>query len=497
MNPLYTPPAIDWLITSPILLISLGGVVALLLAMFRPKADNSLVIWVSLLSLLATGFSLGSQLTLPEASTFGDMLYRDRLGLISQLLIVACTFVVILFSEQYLRARRIPFSEFYPLALWSTAGALMMVSTKSLLMVFIGLEVLSIALYVMAGMAKQEHRSEESAIKYFLLGSFASAWFLLGVAYLFGATGSLSLEALPGATTVTDPMVRGPLLFGFALLLIGLMFKAALAPFHQWAPDVYQGAPINVTAFMATVSKIAAVVTLMRVLDHALPLKDFTIPILTIVAMLTMIVGNVGALAQSDVKRLMGYSSVANAGYLLVAIIAHVKAPDQVSIATTLFFLVAYASTTLGVFAVLTLAAKNGREGTSLADLNGLYHREPMSAICLAICGFSLIGVPPLAGFWGKMWVFQDAIIAEQLPLAVVLAITSIISIGYYLKIIRATWVDEPVGEVTTRPVLPASAKLAVYACTGIVVLLMLLQTPITKFISGEPESPQVSLTHR
>lgn len=492
MNPLHTPPSIDWMVVSPVLAVSVGGVLALLLAMFRPKADNTAVIWTSLLALFGAGYALVAQLPLPEASTFGDMVYRDRLGLIAQLLIVISTAVVILFSEQYLRARRIPFSEFYPLALWSSAGAMMMVSTKSLLMVFIGLEVLSIALYVMAGMAKQSNRSEESAIKYFLLGSFASAWLLLGIAYIFGTTGTLNIEAIAGAAVSDNALVRGPLLFGFSLLLIGLLFKAALAPFHQWTPDVYQGAPINVTAFMATVSKAAAVVTLLRVLNHALPLKDFFIPALTVVAMLTMIVGNIAALAQTDVKRLMGYSSIANAGYLLVAILAHVKSPDQVPVTTTLFFLVAYAATTLGLFAILTLAAKDGKEETSFADLNGLYHREPILAVCLAILSFSLIGVPPLAGFLGKFLIFQDAIVAEQLPLAVVLAITSVISIGYYLKVVRATWVDEPQGEISTRSVLPGGAKFAALACTGIVVLLMILQTPVSKFISGsgQPSAP-------
>ena len=494
MNNLAVPPVIDWLIVAPILIISLGGVIALLLEMFRPKADNSMVITVSLISLLAAGYSLFVQLGLPDMNTFAGMIFRDRTGLILQILIVLATFVVILFSEQYLRARRIPFAEFYPLALWSSAGAMMMVSSKSLLMIFIGLEVLSIALYVMAGMAKQENKSEESAMKYFLLGAFASAWLLFGVAYIFGTTGTLSLDSIGAAAMSINPLVRGPLIFGVAMVMIGLLFKSALVPFHQWTPDVYQGAPINVTAFMASVSKIAAIGTLYRLLDSAMPLKDFYIPILTVVAILTMVVGNIVALAQTDVKRLMGYSSVANAGYLLVAILAHVKAPDQVSLTTTVFFLATYAATTLGVFAVLTLAAKGGKEGTSFSDLNGLYHREPFAAICLAICAFSLIGIPPLGGFWGKLLIFQDAISAGMLPLALVLAITSIISIGYYLKIILATWVQEPEGEITTRPVMPGGAKVAALLCTGVVVALMVLQTPVTRFIDGPQDSKLASI---
>lgn len=494
MNTLAVPPVIDWLMVAPILVVSLGGVIALLLEMFRPKADNSMIITVSLITLLAAAYGLFAQLGMPDANTFAGMVFRDRFALILQLLIVLATFVVILFSEQYLRARRIPFAEFYPLALWSSAGAMMMVSTKSLLMIFIGLEVLSIALYVMAGMAKQENKSEESAMKYFLLGAFASAWLLFGIAYIFGTTGTLSLDAIAAAGLSDNPVVRGPLIFGVALVMLGLLFKSALVPFHQWTPDVYQGAPINVTAFMASVSKIAAIGTLYRLLDSAMPLKDFYIPILTVVAILTMIVGNIIALAQTDVKRLMGYSSVANAGYLLVAILAHVKAPDQVPLTTTVFFLATYATTTLGVFAVLTLAAKGGKEGTSFSDLNGLYHREPFAAVCLAICAFSLIGIPPLGGFWGKLLIFQDAVNAGMLPLAVVLAITSIISIGYYLKIILATWVQEPTGEITTRGSMPMGTRLATLLCTATVVAMFILQTPVLKFIEGPQEGKLASL---
>ncbi len=489
MNTFATTPTIDWLMIAPVVIVSLGGVLALLLEMFRPKADNTAVIAVTLLSFLAAAASLVSQLPLPDAETFAGMVYRDRPALILQILICLAAFTVILFSEQYLRARRIPFAEFYPLALWSAAGAMMMVGTQNLLMIFIGLEVLSIALYVMAGMAKQETKSEESAMKYFLLGAFASAWLLFGVAYIFGTTGTLDMGSIAAAALSNSELVRGPLIFGVAMLMIGLLFKSALVPFHQWTPDVYQGAPINVTAFMASVSKIAAIGTLFRILDSALPLRDFYMPVLTVIAILTMVVGNVIALSQTDVKRLMGYSSVANAGYLLVGILSHLKNPSEVPLTTTIFYLVTYATTTLCVFAVLTLSAKRGVEGTKFSDLNGLYHREPFAAVCLAICTFSLIGIPPLGGFWGKFFLFNDAIRAQLLPLAIVLAVTSIISIGYYLNIVRAVWVQEPEGEVTMRGGMPMGTRTAVVLCTAVIVLMSVLQTPITNFIEGSKES--------
>lgn len=492
MNTLVATPSIDWLMVAPVIIVSVGGVLALLLEMFRPKADNTAIIWTSLLTLLAAMFSLGNQLGLPDGATFANMVHRDRPGLILQLVICAATFVVILFSEQYLRERRIPFAEFYPLALWSTAGAMIMVSTKNLLMIFIGLEVLSIALYVMACMAKQEVKSEESAIKYFLLGSFASAWLLFGIAYIYGATGTLQLDAIATAAQSNSELVRGPLIFGVAMLMIGLLFKSAYAPFHQWTPDVYQGAPINVTAFMASVSKIAAIGSLFRLLDAALPLREFYIPILTVVTILTMVIGNVTALVQTDVKRVLAFSSIANAGYILVGIVAHLRNPSEVPLTATFFYLFNYATTTLCAFAVLTLAARKGSEGTKISDLNGMAKREPFAAVCLAICLFSLIGVPPLGGFWGKFFIFNDAITAGMLPLAIILALASVTSIFYYLALVKATWVDDGESKFARR--MPFGTKAAVAVCTAAIVLMSFLVTPVTNFIEGRTEAKLAQL---
>ncbi len=495
MTNFAAPPTIDWLMIAPIVIVSIGGVLALMLEMFRPKADNTAIIWTSLLTMVAAGFSVVHQLGMADGSTFAGMVHRDRAGLILQLVIIAATFVVILMSESYLRAKRIPFAEFYPLALWSTAGAMIMVSSTNMLMIFIGLEVLSIALYVMAGMAKDEQRSEESAIKYFLLGSFASAWLLFGVAYLYGATGSLELSAIGLAAENTSDIVRGPLIFGAAMLMIGLMFKAALVPFHQWTPDVYQGAPTNVTAFMASVSKIAAIGALYRFMDASISLREFTIPILTVVAILTMVVGNVIALVQQDVKRVLGYSSIANAGYILVGIIAHLQRPNDIPLTATFFYLVTYATTTLCAFAVLTLAVKRGVEGTKFSDFHGLWKREPFAALCLAICLFSLIGIPPLGGFWGKLFIFTDAINAGLLPLAIVMAITSVISIFYYLNVVKAAWVDESADEPRGGSKMPVGTKAAVFACTAVIVLMSFLLTPVTNLIEGQAESRLAATT--
>src|SRR5205085_6526905 len=216
----------------------------------------------------------------------------------------------ILFSEGYLREKRIAFAEFYPLVLWSTSGAMLMATSRNLLVIFLGLEVLSIALYVMAGMSRSEEKSEESALKYFLLGAFASGFLLYGIAFLYGASGSLRIDDIAASWASAEPFARTLLVFGISLILVGLSFKSAFVPFHQWTPDVYQGAPTNVTAFMASVSKIAALATLWRFVTDTNALTDFYVPILFTIAILTMTIGNIVALVQKDIKRILGYSSI-------------------------------------------------------------------------------------------------------------------------------------------------------------------------------------------
>jgi NADH-quinone oxidoreductase subunit N len=226
-------------------------------------------------------------------------------------------------------------------------------------------------------------------------------------------------------------------------VIVGLGFKSALVPFHQWTPDVYQGAPTNVTAFMASVSKIAAFGALYRVLASTTSVQEYWFPVLTWMAILTMVAGNVYAIAQKDVKRILGYSSVAHAGYVLVALLAHVKAPDVVPLNAVAFYLFAYSLMTIGAFAVVTLAVKGGKEHTRLQDLNGLWQKSPFAAGCLALFMFSLVGIPPTAGFFGKYMIFVGAIDAGLLPLAYVLAASSAVSVYYYLAIVRASWVEE------------------------------------------------------
>lgn len=440
---LFTPPTIDWSMLMPVVLVVCTGIVALLLDMASHRRNNHAMKVATLIGLAATGWSIVSQFGAPFGETMDGMVVRDAQALMLQLLLVGAAFLSVLFSEGYLKEKRIPFGEFYPLVAWSAAGGMIMVATNSMLMLFIGLEVLSIPFYVMVGLSRKEAKAEEAALKYFLLGSFAAAIMLYGFAFIYGATGSLRLDSIAAAWNANDMMARNLLIMGIGLSMIGLCFKGALVPFHQWTPDAYEGAPTNVTAFMASASKIAAFGAFYRVLDGAAVLSQYWFPILFWIAIATIAVGNLAALFQTDVRRILGYSSISNAGYVLVALLAHYMKPAEIGLGTTVFFLVSYTLMTVGAFAVVSLAARDGRESTRLEDLHGMWRRSPLGAGLLILFIASLIGVPPTAGFFGKFLIFGDALRADLLTLAVVVALGSAVSVYYYLQIIRATFVSD------------------------------------------------------
>jgi NADH-quinone oxidoreductase subunit N len=479
-------PTIDWATVMPVLIVILTGILALFVEMFWPRQNNNAIVGVSLAGLAIAAWTVVRQFGMIEGDTFARMVLRDHLGLVLQLFLIGVCFVAFLVSEGYLREKRIAFAEFYPLALWSTAGGMLMVSTTNTLELFLGLEVLSIALYCLAGMSRQESKSEESALKYFLLGAFASAFFLMGIAYLYGATGSLDLNAIASTYAISSPENHTMVVFGIGMVLVGLGFKAALVPFHQWTPDVYQGAPTNVTGFMAAASKIAAFGALVRVLAAAAPIQEIWFPAMVGICILTMTVANLAALVQKDVKRVLGYSSIANAGYILVAVLAHFKSPDKVPLTTTLYYLMAYSLMTLGAFAVIGLVAKGGKEGSRFKDLHGLWNRAPFAVACLVVFVASLIGIPPSAGFVGKFLIFNDALTAGLPVLAIALAVNSVISVYYYLGIVQAAFVSDE-GAVSNVAAKPGFAlNLAVLACAFGVFWASLSATSVQKRLTND-----------
>lgn len=436
----FSPSSIDWMMLLPYLFVSGAGVLALILRMIAPKGKNQAIITTSIIGLILAAITLIIQFVEPKSETFGHMLFRDSIGSMLQLMLVGVCFLTILFSENYLKEKEIAWGEFYPLLLWGTTGAMMMVGTTHLLTLFLGLEVLSIALYVLTGLSRRDAKSEESALKYFLLGAFASGFLLYGIAFYYGATGGLELSLLAKALQMGDPFTQKLLLFSLGLLLVGFLFKAAYFPFHQWTPDVYQGAPTNVTAFMASGVKIAAIGVFYRILQAAFPLKEFWIPLLFWIAILTMCIGNFTALMQKDVKRVLAYSSIANAGYLLVAILSHLNSPESVGLGAMFFYLISYCLVVIGAFAILTLCVKKENESTRYEDLYGLSKRSPYAALIWVILIASLMGAPPTAGFFGKFLIINDALQSNLAALAIILVVNAVVAAYYYLNMIRAAF---------------------------------------------------------
>ncbi|MFN7171324.1 MAG: NADH-quinone oxidoreductase subunit N [Fimbriimonadaceae bacterium] len=479
-------PTIDWVSISPVIALVVTGMLGLLIEMIRPKKAHNAIIGVTLAGIVAAGALLVLQVPMPNMTSFGGMVLRDTFGVFAQLLVLLATFLTVLFSEQYFRDKHIPFGEFYPMLVWCAVGGLIMCSTNNLLMLFIGIEVLSISLYVLAGLSKKEQKSEESALKYFLLGAFSSAFLLFGVALTYGATGTLELETVARAWVLGDATQASLLIFGAAMLIMGLAFKVALVPFHQWTPDVYQGAPTNISAFMSAGTKIASFAALWRVLEAFAPLSEFWLPALTVIAVLSMVVGNVVACLQKDVKRVLGYSSIGHAGYILVAVIAYFQNPLGGSGQIVLYYLAVYTLATVGAFAVISLAASKGQEDTSLANLNGLYKRSPFAAVALLIFMASLTGIPPTAGFFAKLLVFMDAINSGLIMLSVVLALTSAVSVYFYMGIAYAAFKDPEPEQKSVSHVgkmgigLVTTCALCVIGIFGAI----LLQAPILNWMS-------------
>jgi len=443
---LFPPPGVDWNLLLPITSVILTGVVVLLWDLFLPHRSNLALILLSLLGLGVAGYFQVQLWDLPNAQTFANSLLSDRLSVVTCLILLGATALTLLFSEGYMRQRNASFGEFYPMILWATAGAMLMISSTDLIIIFLGLETFSISLYVLTGLIRSDRKSEEAAMKYFLLGAFASGFLLYGIALIYGGTGTSQVTDIARAWEVGGRDVHSLLIAGVGLLLVGLGFKAALVPFHMWTPDVYQGAPTSVTAYMAAVAKTAAFVTLLRLLWAAGALQDFWMPIVSVLAVLTMTVGNLLALVQTDVKRMLAYSSISNAGYMLVGVLAG-KAD------VVMYYLIAYSLMTIGAFAVVGLTARGGQEGTTYGDMRGLWKRAPFVATTMLVFMVSLAGIPPTAGFFGKWLIFRSAIENGLAPLAIVLAVNSVISVYYYLRLTVAMYVDD---ELVERPSLPA-----------------------------------------
>ena len=442
----------------PAIIVGATSLVVLLAQAFNPKGKRAPSFPLSLIGLLGALAAVWLLFTgAGRGAVLAGAISADAFSLFFQALVLGIAVVAVLLSPSYLQANGGERGEFYALLLMSVVGMLGLVSSLELVSLFVALEIMSIALYAMAGMVRDRPESQESALKYFVTGSFSSAFFLYGIALLYGASGSTSLDRVALATSSLSTHSMGLAVLGAGMLLVGFGFKVAAVPFHMWAPDVYEGAPTPATAFMSAGVKAAAFGALLRVFGSGLPaLAGEWQPLVAALAAVTMVVGNLAALGQSNLKRMLAFSSVAHAGYVLVALVA---APHLAGEAV-LFYLVAYGAVNLGAFGTLAALSRDGREPLSLTDVAGLAERRPALAAALTVFLVSLTGIPVTAGFVGKFYLFNAAVSAGWVWLALVGVLMSVVSAYYYLRVVVAMYMRDPVGEDTWAPIAPA-ARLA------------------------------------
>jgi NADH-quinone oxidoreductase subunit N len=444
------PPLADVSRLAPVFIACGFGILIMLVDSFVPRGARGVLARIGLVGALASLAAVGIAARHPGYA-FSGLLRIDGFSLFFQGAIFAITVLVMLGSYDYLVREGLPLGEYHALLLFAASGMVVMASAAELLTAFIGLEVSSIASYVLAGYRRNAAKSSESALKYFLLGSFATAFFLYGAAMVYGATGTTILEDV--RDRVAMGLAGGALLpLGCAMILVGLGFKIAVAPFQVWTPDVYEGAPTPVTALFASGPKAAAFALLVRILYTAFGSSSGTwFWAIWVSAVLTMFIGNLAALAQNNVKRMLAYSSIAHAGYLLVAFAAR----SEIGIAALLFYLVVYALVKLGAFTIVAHLGETGERRLDIDSYAGLGTRQPVTAFCLALFLLSLMGLPITAGFLGKLYIFNAALRAQLTGLAVMLAINSVIGAYYYLRLVRVMYFSEPAEEWMPAPVPP------------------------------------------
>jgi NADH-quinone oxidoreductase subunit N len=446
-----------------------------------PSSDLAMGSFIILLTGAITAFSLwlvGPE-TLAGAKSVAPYLIVDRFTIFFDIVLCLGGAIAALLAGGYLPEHKLDRGEFYPLLIFATLGAMVLASAGDLLSLFIGLETMSLGVYAMVGFRRGSMRSTEAAVKYFLLGSFAAALLLYGGALIYGVTGKTSLVAIGAAIRAgVETSQWGMLLLSMVLIIAGLAFKVSAVPFHMWTPDAYEGAPTPTTAFMAVAVKSAAFAMMLRMLVSVFgdPLSMSWAtgwpPIIALLAALSMTVGNLVAGRQESVKRMLAYSSVAHAGYVLVGVVAMIKQPEAAQ-GSVMFYLLTYTVATAGAFGALILCGSRGREAVSYEDLAGLGKRHPAVALAFSFFLLSLAGIPPTAGFFGKLYIVSTSIGAGLNVLAVLLVVNSVIAAYYYLRVMEYMYMREPAaGAPIAVPMRSAYVRAALVLCAAAVILL-------------------------
>ncbi len=471
----------DLVVILPLVVMVVWALATLLIDLWVPKNRKGITALIACAGLaLSLGLVLGR--SAGSATAFNGMVIVDPFAAFLDVIFIGSGLVGIALAYDYLKRQNIEHGEYYPLLMFIVSGMLLITYAQDLIVVFLALELLSLPLYVLAGLARPRLESEESALKYFLLGTFSSGFVLYGIALIYGATAHTDFtgvaEALSsGIAAAGHPTVPALFLAGAGLVLVGFGFKIAAVPFHMWLPDVYQGAPTSVTGFMAVATKAAGFAALLRVFMTIFPsIAEQMMPILWAIAALTMLAGNVLALAQTNIKRLLAYSSIANAGYMLIAFVPYGQSGmAEQSVASMLYYLAAYALTTFGAWAVVILLEGAEGKGLELNDYAGLAKKYPWLAAAMLIFMLSFAGIPLTIGFWGKFYLFRTAVLGGQIALAIIGLLTSILSAFYYLRVVVLMYMKPGEPEVHREPWL----HLVVAVLAAAVLLLSLIPGPL------------------
>lgn len=397
-----------------------------------------------------------------DVTAFSGMFVLDDYAIFFKMLFYAAAGLAVLISMNYIKIEGIEMGEYYALILFAVTGMMIMASGADLISIYLGLELMALSVYILAGFMRNSVKSNEAALKYFLLGAFSSGILLYGIATIYGITGTTNLKEIAGFLA-TGQYSRTALLLAMALIMAGFAFKVAAAPFHMWAPDVYEGAPTSVTAFMSVGPKAAAFSAFVRIFTEAFPAvqPDWTIAI-SMLAVLSMVIGNIVAISQTNIKRMLAYSSIAHAGYALIGFVAW--GPQGIS--SVMLYLLIYTFMNIGAFGVIIMLRKGGVAGDNIEDLRGLGKKKGMAALLMLVFMFSLAGIPPTAGFVGKFSIFMAALNAGYLWLALVGVATSAVSAFFYLRIVKVMYMDDPEGEfdLATSPGMSLAMAIAVVA---------------------------------
>ncbi|MDD5285063.1 MAG: NADH-quinone oxidoreductase subunit N [Desulfuromonadaceae bacterium] len=425
-------PVVNMTPILPEIFLSVLAMVLLLINVFSPSGKKSRLAYISFVGIVATAVLVGAGWGC-HIESFSGSVVLDNFATFFKMIFLVSAALAVLISDQYMEREGCNHGELYPMILFTVVGMMLMASGTDLMTIFLGLEVMSVSLYVLAGFNRANRKSNEAGLKYFLLGAFSTGFLLYGMALIYGATGTTRIYKIAGILgQMTLPSSNIMLVAGMLLMLTGFLFKIAAAPFHMWTPDVYEGAPTPMTAFMSAGPKAAGFAAALRILLVAMPtLQIEWSQLLWIIAVLTMTVGNITALRQDNIKRMLAYSSIAHAGYCLVGF----AAGNSTGTAGILFYMLSYAFMNIGAFAIVILLAKKGETNGDVKDFAGLGFKHPVLAVAMTVFLFSLAGMPPTAGFVGKFYLFSGAIQKGYIWLAIIGVLNSAASVYYYLRV--------------------------------------------------------------